>query len=265
MANVSYGDIVVELKGKSSGRVYQKTKMGTVQRKLVKPVNRQSALQQNGRLAIGRLSKMWSTITAAERAAWNSAAIAPIDGFKSFIKKNYNLARYNHPITTSPSYTPTPDSIGDAEYNGTVTTPTLHITITIQKGYVSLYVDWGDGITATYSTNSIFDISHTYTGTPSVNASFSISDTSYTASLSTNNGGNLHSFNPQGYSLQTLDISKEKIPVSEVNAILQAYDSYGSTFGILNISGQTPAAAPTGAGITAKNNLITKGWTVTTD
>lgn len=59
--------------------------------------------------------------------------------------------------------------------------------------------------------------------------------------------------------------SNNHLTVSNVNAILIALDSNGLLNGNLNLGGQTPAAAPSGAGITAKNNLISKGWTVLTD
>jgi hypothetical protein len=52
--------------------------------------------------------------------------------------------------------------------------------------------------------------------------------------------------------------------VASVNALLIALDANGLNNGAVNVSGGT-SAAPTGAGITAKNNLIGKGWTVTTN
>jgi hypothetical protein len=55
-----------------------------------------------------------------------------------------------------------------------------------------------------------------------------------------------------------------KLNVNTVNAILTQTDASGVTSGILDLSGGT-SAAPTGAGITAKSSLITKGWTVTTN
>ena len=54
------------------------------------------------------------------------------------------------------------------------------------------------------------------------------------------------------------------IPTSDVNQLLIDLDTKGWTGGVLNVSGGTNGA-PTGAGITARNNLIGKGWTVTTN
>lgn len=52
--------------------------------------------------------------------------------------------------------------------------------------------------------------------------------------------------------------------VASVNAILVALDANGLPNGAVNLSGGT-SAAPTGAGIVAKANLIGKGWTVLTN
>jgi hypothetical protein len=49
-----------------------------------------------------------------------------------------------------------------------------------------------------------------------------------------------------------------------VNAILVALDANGLSGGVVYLDLGTNAA-PTGGGITAKNNLIAKGWTVATN
>lgn len=73
--------------------------------------------------------------------------------------------------------------------------------------------------------------------------------------------------NPSAISTNILILfaQSNKIPASQVNAVLIALDAGGVSNGTIQISGQTPAAPPSGAGITAKNNLISKGWTVLTD
>jgi hypothetical protein len=47
-----------------------------------------------------------------------------------------------------------------------------------------------------------------------------------------------------------------------VDTVLCDVDGYGTNNGILNISGN---AVPSATGITCKNNLLGRGWTVTTD
>jgi hypothetical protein len=55
-----------------------------------------------------------------------------------------------------------------------------------------------------------------------------------------------------------------KLPASVVNYILITIDGYGLIGGNLFMDAGTNAA-PTGAGITAKNNLISKGWSISTN
>ena len=50
----------------------------------------------------------------------------------------------------------------------------------------------------------------------------------------------------------------------DINQIAIDFDTAGHLNGTLDLSGGTNAA-PTGTGITAVSNLITKGWTVTTN
>lgn len=66
-------------------------------------------------------------------------------------------------------------------------------------------------------------------------------------------------------SLLNLDLSDNKLTVADVNYILTTLDTNGASNGYLNLASQTPSAAPTGAGITAKANLVGKGWAVGTD
>ena len=54
------------------------------------------------------------------------------------------------------------------------------------------------------------------------------------------------------------------LTAAEVNSILTKLDANGISGGQVELYGGTNAA-PTGAGITAKNNLLSKGWTVTTN
>jgi hypothetical protein len=77
-------------------------------------------------------------------------------------------------------------------------------------------------------------------------------------------GNDLETLPPVASMVTNLNCSINKLSSSEVNAILILLDGYGLLSGTFNSAGQTPAAPPTGSGITAKNNLIGKGWTVTT-
>ena len=61
-------------------------------------------------------------------------------------------------------------------------------------------------------------------------------------------------------------LPNNNLPSGEVNsALAQCVVADTGGGGTLNLGGQTPAAPPTGQGITDKNTLVAAGWTVTTD
>ena len=66
-----------------------------------------------------------------------------------------------------------------------------------------------------------------------------------------------------------LILNNNALPVAVVNQILIDLDTittgYTGYSGTIFLSGQTPAAPPSGAGATAKTNLIGKGFTIVTD
>jgi hypothetical protein len=81
-------------------------------------------------------------------------------------------------------------------------------------------------------------------------------------------GCNLSSFDitPLTGTLNGLSVrlDSNNLNATNVNQVLIDLDTKGWTGGVLNLGG-TGNAAPTGAGITARTNLIGKGWTVTTN
>lgn len=66
-------------------------------------------------------------------------------------------------------------------------------------------------------------------------------------------------------SMTLFDCSLNNLVSSDINTALIALDGYGLSGGTFVSNSQDFPAPPTGAGITAANNLISKGWTVTTD
>lgn len=72
-----------------------------------------------------------------------------------------------------------------------------------------------------------------------------------------------------GLGFRWVDFTRNELTVSSVNTILVNLNSdlqgFGSFAGTISTKFQTPAAAPTGTGATAKTALINKGWTVNTD
>jgi hypothetical protein len=61
------------------------------------------------------------------------------------------------------------------------------------------------------------------------------------------------------------DLRNCALDSSMIDECLVKLDGFGNNNGTLKLEGQTPSAPPSGAGATAKANLIGKGWTVTTD
>ena len=65
--------------------------------------------------------------------------------------------------------------------------------------------------------------------------------------------------------LADIDLSGNTLPSSEINIVLAQLVVNGVHSGTLNLSGQTPAAPPTGQGILDAATLTGLGWSVTTD
>jgi Leucine-rich repeat (LRR) protein len=114
---------------------------------------------------------------------------------------------------------------------------------------------------------SVLDVSAltNLTGLYCTNNSISVLDVSALTNLI-----NLHCYNN---SISVLDVSaltnlinlyctNNSMNQAMVDTILCDVDGYGTNNGTLNISNN---AAPSAAGITCKNNLVDRGWTVTTD
>lgn len=98
---IKFGAIIVDGSGKVGGQVIAKNKGGKYMRNKVTPTNPKSTAQVNQRNNFSEVSKLWRTLTDAQRAAWNSAAALavrknifgdnlPLSGFQYFGKLNGN-------------------------------------------------------------------------------------------------------------------------------------------------------------------------------
>ena len=83
------------------------------------------------------------------------------------------------------------------------------------------------------------------------------------------NDNNLSSFdmspitsNQDGISI---DLTGNVFTSTTVDDLFNFLGTTGWLNGDIDISGQTPAAPPTAASLTARNTLTTDGWTITTD
>lgn len=146
----------------------------------------------------------------------------------------------------------------------------------------NILVRWGDG-TSSISESGV-GAQHTYTATGTYTIRIATGELTYLTSndqpvIDMRNwpselvglqviGSNLlttFDTNEIPVNMSDLQLQVNALTVSTVNAVLQKLDENGLSTGLVFLQEQATTAAPTGAGITAKNNLIGKGWTVTTD
>lgn len=85
-----------------------------------------------------------------------------------------------------------------------------------------------------------------------------------TIAITNNNSGSPMNIDPFVYNSTTYMSMTPNFSTSDVNTFLIGLDGNGLSGGNC-LFNETPAAPPSGAGATAKTNLIGKGWTVTTD
>lgn len=79
------------------------------------------------------------------------------------------------------------------------------------------------------------------------------------------NGNQLTSLPAMPVGILNLYAATNQLSTTFVSNALIELDANGLFPGLINLAAQTPAAPPNAGGTTAKNNLISKGWTVTTD
>jgi hypothetical protein len=75
MARVTFGNIVAEARGKVGGVVFSRNTGGAYVRAKVSPVQPRTPAQLNQRSRLTEVSKVWGTLTQAQREAWKSFSI----------------------------------------------------------------------------------------------------------------------------------------------------------------------------------------------
>lgn len=185
-----------------------------------------------------------------------------------------------------------------------LTNPTYNLYLGNFGAIIEAIVDWGDGnIETIFIDNTYADLSHTYNTIGDYTIKFTKVkgidfirniDISQPVPVSMDNkitnadltkmkniyiitfyDSLLTSLNITGLTkLVGLDLTKNTLTVESVNIILSTFDSFNTTFvppsdyGVIDLSNQNPSAPPSSGppdGITAKSNLISRGWTVNTD
>ncbi len=100
MALVRYGGGIVQMSGSIAGDTFARNRYGNYVRARTKPVNPNTALQQQVKGALAYITTMWSqTLTANQRAAWNlyAANVA----MKNRLGEVINLTGFNHFIRSA--------------------------------------------------------------------------------------------------------------------------------------------------------------------
>jgi hypothetical protein len=75
MARVTFGNIVAEARGKIGGVVFSRNTGGAYVRQKVSPVQPRTPAQLNQRSRLTEVSKVWGTLTQAQREAWKSFSL----------------------------------------------------------------------------------------------------------------------------------------------------------------------------------------------
>jgi len=265
MANIIYGDIVVELKGSVNGRTYQKTKYGFTQRRRVKPVNPNSFLQQLTRSTITALSRQWAALSESSRLAWMQRAIFPRNGYQEFISAAFLFSRYNVPFNTNPAAVPYADTV--AVIGGSGIFADVHVNWLFYQYSLpyQLQIDWiavQQPDLPAIAVNNIVFVNHS---TAAVSSNIVSPNSGSLYGFASQSGGNVSSFDDKRIGLVYLDLTGEKLTTVTVNELLAFFVDKKTTNGSLLVSGQTPAAPPTGQGIVDAATLIARGWAVETD
>lgn len=100
MALVQYGAGIIQMSGSIAGDVHARNRYGNYIRPRTKPINPNSARQQNIRAVLAALTERWSdTLTAVQRAAWNLYGAGVV--MKNRLNADIHLTGFNHYIRSN--------------------------------------------------------------------------------------------------------------------------------------------------------------------
>lgn len=202
------------------------------------------------------------------------------DGFATFVPGFNNLDVGNVLLKAVTGLTAnTPYSVRVRAYNGSGTSGNSNVvnvkTFTaLSWSPSSATVFWFDNFTGKIGNLSTFNEQADFASVNQLN--FNDGTATAISGLSSLNSQTLVTLLANGSLITTIDISGQQaltdvefnqsaLTVTAVNTILTTLDGYGLHNGTVDLSGQTPAAPPSGAGAASAANLSGKGWTVTTD
>jgi hypothetical protein len=141
MALAKYGGIISELRGKEAGVIFSRNAYGSYMKQKVSPVNPQTALQQDQRQQMGNLAKLWATLTAGEKAAWDNlgAQVTRVNrfgdttnytGFALFMKCNRNILLCGQAAIVDAPSVPQISTLAITAFTADESTPNILVTFT---------------------------------------------------------------------------------------------------------------------------------------
>ncbi len=100
MALIKLGAMVADARGSIGGTVFSRNRYGAYVRNKTKPINPNTALQQEVKASLAFLTDRWSqTVTAAQRTAWDLYAASVVMTNK--LGESINLSGFNHYIRSN--------------------------------------------------------------------------------------------------------------------------------------------------------------------
>lgn len=158
---IKFGSFITEGRGKIGGHVASRNRAGAYLRTKVSPINRNTLAQQLVRAVFASISRAWSSLSQAQRDAWNAAVtnwkqtdifgdVKTLSGFNLHQKLNLIRGGFELPFLEVPA---APDSnLQPAMFNGaTITLSSGQIIADIQTPDPTLIVggDYGFQVFAT--------------------------------------------------------------------------------------------------------------------
>jgi hypothetical protein len=102
MANIKYGHLISEARGKLNGSVFSRNTYGAYMRQKVSPIQPRTARQQQVRQSLAAIASSWRDLTQTQRDGWNALAQqvtrinvfgdnVPLSGFNLYGRLNRNV------------------------------------------------------------------------------------------------------------------------------------------------------------------------------
>jgi len=143
MALVKYGGGIVQMSGSIGGNTFARNRFGNYARARTKPVNPNSALQQEVRTVVAFLADRWAqTLTAVQRTAWGLYGSEL--SMKNKLGEDIHLTGFNHYIRSNSYLKRRGETLVDAgptDFTLPAQDPTLSITTEVHEQRFNIAFD----------------------------------------------------------------------------------------------------------------------------